>query len=130
MAALAGNWPNTQIGADTGEVWYQSVLSDLTFERGLAIVMQLVEREQWFPTVAKFYEYQRALARTDLQQAALPEAPANPADVRTTVARIRRMLADMGPCWGTIEKPRRMPPEERRHTAPSYSTCDACQAAT
>lgn len=129
MLAFAGAWPNTKLTDETAATWWEAALKDCDFGLGLKILERLVAHDEWFPTIARWNEARREIVRRQQESSkALPPAPADPADVKEQVARIRRMIAGLGECWGDVKKPRVMPDSEIRHDHPKQTQCSACLA--
>lgn len=107
MATIAAGWPGTTVATDTVEVWYRTVLADISADEGMAIAHELLtdpEREMphSFPKLSEVQKIRRRRVKAAQEEftaeRALAAAPAvSNEQAKANVARLRETLAAAKP---------------------------------
>lgn len=107
MATIAAGWPGTTVAADTVEVWYRTVLADISADEGMAIAQELLtdpdrEMPHSFPKLSEVQKIRRRRVREAQEEftaeRALAAAPAvSREQAKANVARLRETLAAAKP---------------------------------
>lgn len=98
LAVLTAAYPNVTLEEPTVRLWAQQ-LADVAAKDAQAVATSIIRTDQWFPTLARFFEVwreHRRLERMRETNPALPAAPASPPLAKERIAEIREQLSKVG----------------------------------